>query len=312
MSNVITERFAAYNADTVEVARTMPDASADFSVFSPPFSSLYSYSNSPRDIGNVRDDAQFFEHYDFLIRETARVMKAGRIVAIHCMQLPTSKGRDGHIGLRDFRGDIIRAYEKHGFIYHSEVCIWKDPVQAMQRTKALGLLHKTIRKDSAMSRQGIADYLVIMRTPGDNPDPIAHTHENFPVLRWQRYASPVWAYTEGVDDEGFRICSAKETNDDDGINPGDVLGYRAARDPEDTKHICPLQLGVIRRAIRLWSNPNDVVWSPFMGIGSEGHVALQEGRRFVGAELKESYYRQAVKNLAEASIVRQPDLFASA
>jgi len=310
LHETVTERFALYHADTVEVARGLPSRSVDFSVFSPPFASLYTYSNSPRDFGNVKNDAEFFAQYDFLIRESVRVMKPGRLIAIHCMLMPTSKTRDGHIGLRDFRGEIIRAYEKHGFIFHSEVCIWKDPVTAMQRTKALGLLHKTIRKDSAMSRQGIADYVVVMRTPEDNVEPIAHTHEEFPVMRWQRYASPVWVTTGAADDEGFLICSAQETGDESsGINPSDTLQYRSAREHDDERHICPLQLGVIRRCIRLWSNPGEVVWSPFAGIGSEGFVALQEGRRFVGAELKRSYYEQAARNLREAQVVRQGGLF---
>lgn len=311
MHETVTERFAIYHADTVDVARGLPDRSVDFSVFSPPFASLYTYSNSPRDMGNVADDAEFFAHYAYLIKETARVMKPGRLVAIHCMLMPTSKTRDGHIGLRDFRGDIIRAYEAEGFIYHSEVCIWKDPVTAVQRTKALGLLHKTIRKDSAMSRQGIADYLVVMRAPGDNIEPIAHTHESFPVQMWQRYASPVWVTTGQPDEDGFLMCSAEETGDESsGINPSNTLQYRSAREHDDERHICPLQLGVIRRAVRLWSNPNDIVWSPFTGIGSEGYVALQEGRRFVGAELKKSYYDQACRNLHEAQTVKQHDLFA--
>jgi DNA modification methylase len=302
-----------YHGDTVDVARGMPDKSADFSVFSPPFASLYTYSASARDLGNVRDDAEFFGHYDYLIAETARVMRPGRLVAIHCMTMPTSKERDGHIGLRDFRGDIIRAYQKHGFIFHSEVCIWKDPVTAMQRTKALGLLHKTIRKDSAMSRQGLADYLVIMRTPGTNETPIAHTHETFPVERWQRYASTVWATLGPVDDEGFAtVLGTTDPRDDSStINPSDTLQYRSAREHEDERHICPLQLEVIRRAMRLWSNPGDVVWSPFAGIGSEGYVAIQEGRRFVGAELKRSYYEQAARNLASAK-PPQASLFGAA
>ncbi len=312
MHETVTDRFAIYHADTVDVARGLPDRSVDFSVFSPPFASLYTYSNSPRDMGNVADDAEFFAHYAYLIKETARVMKPGRLVAIHCMLMPTSKTRDGHIGLRDFRGDIIRAYQAEGFIYHSEVCIWKDPVTAMQRTKALGLLHKTIRKDSAMSRQGIADYLVVMRAPGDNIEPIAHTHESFPVQMWQRYASPVWVTTGQPDEDGFLMCSAEETSDEaSGINPSNTLQYRSAREHDDERHICPLQLGVIRRSIRLWSNPDEVVWSPFTGIGSEGYVALQEGRRFVGAELKKSYYEQACRNLREAQTVKQHDLFAS-
>jgi len=315
MDQEIGERFVAYHADTVDVAKSLPDHSVDFSVFSPPFASLYVYSNSPRDMGNVRTHDEFFAHYEFLIKEQARVMKHGRLVAIHCMLMPTSKTRDGHIGLRDFRGEIIRAYEKHGFIFHSEVTIWKDPVTAMQRTKALGLLHKTIRKDSSMSRQGIADYLVVMRTPGDNVAPIAHSHDSFPVERWQRYASPVWATLDGIDDEGFAICRANTVPSDDtsAINPSDTLQYRSAREHDDERHVCPLQLPVIRRAVRLWSNPGDVVWSPFMGIGSEGYVAIEEGRRFIGAELKKSYFDQAVKNLRFAqSGTPQRSLFAEA
>jgi DNA modification methylase len=306
------KNFAAYHGDTVEVARGLPDASADFAVFSPPFASLYTYSNSPRDMGNVRTHGEFFEHYAYLIKEQFRVMRPGRITAIHCMLMPTSKERDGHIGLRDFRGDIIRAYEKVGFIFHSEVCIWKDPVTAMQRTKALGLLHKTIRKDSAMSRQGIADYLVMLRKPGGNGSPIAHTTETFPIERWQRYASPVWVTTRGVDDEGFAVCSGETDPSDESsaINPSDTLQYRSAREHDDERHVCPLQLPVIRRATRLWSNPGDVVWSPFMGIGSEGYVALQEGRKFVGAELKKSYFEQSVRNLTLAENVGQGSLFA--
>jgi DNA modification methylase len=287
MSTTEGKRFVAYHGDTVEVARQLPSDSVDFSVFSPPFASLYTYSNSPRDLGNVRNDAEFFAHYDYLIEETFRVMRPGRNVSIHCMLIPTSKERDGYIGLRDFRGDIIRAYQKRGFIFHSEVVIWKDPVTAMQRTKALGLLHKQIKKDSAMSRQGIPDYVVTMRKPGVNDRPVSHTAEEFPVERWQRYASPVWM----------------------DIDPSDTLQHRSAREDEDERHICPLQLGVIRRCIDLWSRKDDVVWSPFMGIGSEGYVALQEGRRFVGAELKASYYEQAVKNLAEAEGQKQGALF---
>lgn len=312
-SQVITDRYAIYNADTVDVARAMPDAAVGFSVFSPPFSSLFTYSSSSRDMGNVRNDAEFWAHYEFLLKEQVRVMKPGRLVAIHCMQLPTSKERDGYIGLRDFRGDIIRSYQRHGFIYHSEVCIWKDPVQAMQRTKALGLLHKTIRKDSAMSRQGIADYLVVMRAPGGNTKPIAHTAEEFPVAMWQRYASPVWAFLGAPDPDQFSTITATETADESsGIDPSNTLQGRSAREEEDERHIAPLQLEVIRRAVKLWSNPGDLVWSPFAGIGSEGYVALQEGRMFAGAELKVSYYAQAVRNLAEAANTRQQMLFGAA
>ena len=286
-----SDRFVAFHGDTVDVARAMPDSSVDFSVFSPPFASLYTYSNSARDMGNVRSDDEFFSHYKFLIKESFRIMAPGRNVSIHCMLMPTTIQRDGYIGLRDFRGDIIRAYQAEGFIFHSEVVIWKDPVTAMQRTHALGLLHKQIKKDSAMSRQGIPDYVVTMRKPGKNEKPITHepgSATELPVERWQRYASPVWM----------------------DIDPTDTLqGYRQAREEPDERHICPLQLGVIRRCIELWSRPDDVVWSPFMGIGSEGFVALQEGRRFVGAELKTSYFEQAVRNLREAATVKQGGLF---
>jgi hypothetical protein len=307
----IGEKFAAWHGDTVDVAKGLPDESADFSIYSPPFGSLYTYSASPNDMGNVRDDAQFFAHYDFLIAEQMRVMKPGRLLAIHCMQLPTSKERDGYIGLKDFRGDIIRAHQKHGFIYHSEVCIAKDPVTAMQRTKAYGLLHKTIRADSTMSRQGIADYLVVMRKPGKNPDPVSHTFDTFPIERWQRYAACIWATCAGADDEGLAIITDEEIAGDDtsGIDATNTLQYRSAREHDDERHIAPLQLEVIRRAIRLWTNPNDVVWSPFMGIGSEGVVAIEEGRRFVGAELKRSYFEQSVRNLQAASTPRQIGLF---
>jgi len=314
IDQTVTERFSLFHGDTVDVARGLPDQSVGLSVFSPPFASLYTYSNSPRDMGNVRNDAEFFEHYDFLIAEQARVMKPGRLVAVHCMLMPTSKTRDGYIGLRDFRGEIIRAYEKRGFIFHSEVVIWKDPVVAMQRTKALGLLYKQLRKDSAMSRQGIPDYVVVMRAPFDNVEPVTKDENDFPVGLWQRYASPVWVTTEAIDQEGFLACTDKENPDDDasGIDPTDTLQYRSAREHDDERHICPLQLGVIRRCVRLWSNPDDVVWSPFAGIGSEGYVALQEGRRFVGAELKASYYQQAARNLREAETVKQQTLFGAA
>jgi len=274
----VTENYAAYHADCVDVVRSLPDASVDFSVFSPPFASLYTYSNSPRDMGNVRDHAEFYAHFKFLVGELLRVTVPGRLVSFHCMNLPTSKARDGFIGINDFRGELIRMFVDAGWIFHSEVCIWKDPVTAMQRTKAIGLLHKQLKKDSALSRQGIPDYLVTMRKPGDNPKPISNTNETFPVEVWQKYASPVWM----------------------DINPSDTLQFRSAREDKDERHICPLQLDVIRRALRLWSRKGDTVLSPFMGIGSEGYVALQEGRKFIGAELKESYFKQACANLKNA------------
>lgn len=278
LNQVVTDTFALYHADCVDVVRSLPDASIDFSVFSPPFASLYTYSNSPRDMGNVKDDKEFYEHFKFLVGELLRITVPGRLLSFHCMNLPTSKARDGVIGIRDFRGELIRIFTDAGWIFHSEVCIWKDPVTAMQRTKAIGLLHKQLKKDSCMSRQGIPDYLVTMRKPGENPKPVTNTNETFPVAVWQKYASPVWM----------------------DINPSDTLQYRSAREDKDERHICPLQLDVIRRALRLWSNPGDTVFSPFTGIGSEGYVALQEGRKFVGAELKASYFRQASANLAAA------------
>ena len=318
MDNVLTQEtgdsFTAFHADTVEVARSLPSESVDMAVFSPPFSSLFVYSSSERDMGNVRSDDEFFAGYDFLIREQFRVMKAGTNTAIHCMLLPTSKTKDGVIGLKDFRGDIIRAYQKAGFIFHAEVCIWKDPVTAMQRTKALGLLHKQIRKDSSMSRMGIPDYVVVMRKPGQRVAPVAHTHEEFPVEMWQRYASPVWVSTAGEDDEGFRRCVQSTASNADGIDQSDTLQVRSARENDDERHLCPLQLEVIRRMITMYSNKGEVVWSPFMGIGSEGVTAIEMGRKFVGAELKASYFGQAVRNLraAESAETAQGDLFGAA
>jgi DNA modification methylase len=281
----IGDNYALFNGDCVEVVRGLPDASVDYSIFSPPFASLYTYSNSPRDMGNVRNDDEFFEQFDYLVQELRRVVKPGHNVSFHCMLLPASKERDGYIGLKDFRSDLIKAFQNRGFIFHSEVVIWKDPVTAMQRTKALGLLHKTIRTNATMCRQGIPDYLITMRTPGDVVDRVAHGPD-LPVDEWQKLASPVWM----------------------DINPSDTLQYQSAREHDDERHICPLQLEVIKRGIRLWTRPGDVVLSPFAGIGSEGHCAIQMGRKFIGVELKRSYYEQASRNLAAAHMGTQ-DLF---
>jgi len=274
----ITKSYAIYRGDCVEGIKDIPENSIHWICFSPPFSSLYTYSNSERDLGNCKDDNEFFQHFEFLSSELFRILMPGRLMSVHCMNLPTTKMRDDQIGIRDFRGDLIRIFQKAGFIYHSEVCIWKDPVTAMQRTKALGLLHKQLKKDSCMCRQGIPDYLVTFRKPGDNPERVTHTNETFPVKIWQEYASPVW----------------------DDINPSETLQKTSAREDADERHIAPLQLEVIRRGLELWTNPGDIVFSPFAGIGSEGFEAVKNGRRFVGIELKESYYEQARKNLARA------------
>ena len=276
ISQIVTDRYALYNGDSCEVLKGIPDNSIHYSIFSPPFASLYTYSNSERDLGNCRTTSEFYEQFMFIVSELYRVLMPGRLISFHCMDLPLSKERDGIIGIRDFRGELIKVFENAGFVLHSQVCIWKDPVTAMQRTKAIGLLHKQIKKDSCMSRQGIPDYLVTMRKPGENPEPVTHTNETFPVAVWQRYASPVWM----------------------DINPSDTLQASSAREEKDERHICPLQLGVIRRALNLWTNPNDIVLTPFLGIGSEAVVSIEMGRRAIGCELKTSYYNQAVANCA--------------
>lgn len=304
-TNVVTgEDWEARLGDVVPAMRATADDSFDYSIFSPPFASLYTYSASERDMGNCRTHEEFFEHMRFLIPEQLRTLKPGRLLSFHCMNLPLSKQNDGVIGLRDFRGRLIAAYEAAGFIYHSEAVIWKDPVTAMQRTKALGLLHKQVVKDSCMSRQGIPDYLVTMRKPGVNEQPVngrfdryvgddgtgpAATDETrFSIEVWQRYASPVWM----------------------DINPSDTLQRESAREDKDERHICPLQLQVIERGIELWTNPGDLVCDPFGGIGSTGVVTLRAGRRAFLCELKASYFKQMVANLRQtenASV--QPDLF---
>jgi len=264
--------------DCVEVVGKLEHDTIDYIIFSPPFSSLYTYSNSERDMGNCKTDEEFFNHFTYLVKHLLKVLKNGHLVSVHCMNLPTTKEFDGYIGIRDFRGELIRIFQKAGFIYHSEVCIWKDPVVAVYRTKALGLLHKQLKKDSCMCRQGLPDYLVTFRKPGENDNPTTHTDDSFPVSFWQNYASPIWM----------------------DIDPSDTLQYRSAREEKDERHIAPLQLTVIQRALDLWTQKNDLVLDPFAGIGSTGYIAVRMRRKFVGVELKTSYYNQAVANLQNA------------
>lgn len=275
-----SKSFTAIHGDCVHALSDIPDNSVGFSVYSPPFGDLFVYSDSAADMGNVSGDDEFFEQYTYMIREKLRVLKPGRLTAVHCTDLPSRKGRDGFIGIRPFSDDIVRAHREAGFIFHCRVTVWRDPVVEMQRTKALGLLYKQIKKDSCMSRMGLPDYLLVFRKPGDNAieDRVGHDEKDFPVDQWQQWASPVWM----------------------NIRQGNVLNVRMARDGEDERHLCPLQLDLIERAIRLWSNKGDVVLSPFMGIGSEGFVSVKTGRKFIGCELKESYWKQAVKYIGQA------------
>lgn len=286
INQCVTESYAMYNGDSVEIIQSIPDDSIHYTIFSPPFASLYTYSNSDRDMGNCKDDGEFYQQFTYLVKELFRVTIPGRLLSFHCMNIPMMKSRDGVIGIKDFRGDLIRMFTESGFIYHSEVCIWKNPVTEMQRTKALGLLHKQIKKDSSMSRQGIPDYVVTMRKPGDNPQPISHTDDNFPVNVWQQYASPVWM----------------------DINQSNTLNRKAAREEQDEKHICPLQLDLIERCIKLWTNPGDIVLDPFSGIGSVPYEAVIQHRRGLGFELKTSYYEQSVSNMAQAVILSKQNM----
>ena len=293
----IEDKWAMYQGDACELINGIPDGSIHYSIFSPPFASLFTYSDSERDLGNNKNQEEFFNHFLYLSPELYRVTMPGRLVSFHCMNLPATISHDGFIGMKDFRGDMIRIFEAAGFIYHSEVCIWKDPLVQATRTKVLSLAHKQISKDSSRCGMGFPDYIVTMRKPGDNAEPIAHGRgferyygemdepkeqkkddprvNKYSHKVWQRYASPVWF----------------------DINQTDTLNVRMARDKNDERHICPLQLCVIARCLELWSNPGDIVLSPFAGIGSEGYQAIEMDRRFIGFELKESYYRQAVKYL---------------
>jgi len=282
--------WTLFNGDSCEIIKSIPDNSIDFSIFSPPFSSIFVYSDSERDMGNCATDAEFFEHFRFIVTELLRIMRPGRVAAIHCSDLPMFKYKDGAVGLKDFPGEIIRTFVDCGWIYHSRVTIWKDPVVEMQRTKALGLLHKQLCKNAAMVRQGIADTLVMFRKDGEdipvnrpsglNPKEYVGTNSAGNPMEtsidvWQRYASPVWF----------------------DINQTNTLNVRVARSDKDERHLCPLQLDVIERAIQLWTLPGEVVFTPFCGIGSEIYGAVKQGRKGLGIELKPEYCAQAVKNM---------------
>jgi DNA modification methylase len=256
----------------------LPDGLIDLAVFSPPFSDLFVYSDSERDMGNCGSHAEFMEHYAYFAQALFRAMKPGRIACVHCSDLPARKSKDGFIGLHDFGGDLIRAHQEAGWVYHARCTIWKDPVIEMQRTKALGLLYKQLKKDSARSRVGMPDYVLFFRKDEDNPNPITHDPDDLPVSMWQELASPVWMQ----------------------VNQTKVLNGRQAKGDQDERHICPLQLDVIERCLTLYSNPGDLVMDPFNGIGSTGYQAVKMGRRYIGVELKPEYARQAARFLEQA------------
>lgn len=282
--DIKTNNYWLMNGDCVERSKEIPDNHLDLVVFSPPFAELYVYSDKEADMGNVSNYEQFKTHFSYLIPQIKRTLKSGRICAVHCMDLPIQKGKEGFIGLRDFSGMIEEMFRNEGFIYHARTTIWKNPVTEMQRTKALGLLHKTIKKDSCMSRVGIPDYVLFFRNEGDNETPITHQDKDpsqpdyLPVDLWQKYASPVWY----------------------DIDYSRTLQYTTARDSNDEKHICPLQLDTIERIIHLYSNEGETVGSFFGGIGSEGYQALKMNRKSVSIELKESYFNLNKKNHANA------------
>jgi DNA modification methylase len=296
----VTDKVALYCGDSAEVLKSIPDESVGYMVYSPPFARLYTYSNSERDLGNCRNYKEFFEQFCYIGKELFRTLMGGRLMTVHCMDIPLMKERDGVIGLTDFPGDIIRMFQDIGFIYHSRCVVEKDPLIEATRTKALGLMHKQIQKDSAMCRQGLPDYIVTMRKPGENPEPIEHPDgfteyigENVPKGTpfthhvWRNYANPVWK----------------------DINQSLTLNKEGAREDKDEAHVCPLQLQVIERCIELWSNPNDIVLSPFLGIGSECYVALKRGRRAIGIELKDSYFRNAILNCQSVETQREQITF---
>jgi len=300
-----------WNGDSAEVLPGLPDHSVDLAVFSPPFSSTYTYSPSERDLGNVPSDAAFWEQFAFVSRELLRVMKPGRLVVVHVADLPAYENTHGYSGRRDFSGDTLRHFTDAGFLFHSKVTIDKNPQAQAIRTHSKGLLFVQLQRDAAAMWQAWADYLIVLRAPGKNGEPVRTelTQED-----WIEYARPVWPAGGGrdVDQVSAEWADALASQVWYGIRETDVLGVHEARENDDERHLCPLQLPVIERAVRLWSNRGDVVLSPFAGIGSEGVGALRNGRRFVGVELKPSYFRVASRNLAAtAAALHADDLFAS-
>ena len=316
LDQVEGDRYCAYNGDSCEVLTGLPDESVGLCVFSPPFPGMYAYTNSPRDVGNVKDFAQLVEHFSHLAGTLHRVTQKGRICCVHLTQEPVFKGRDGYIGLRDFRGDMIRVMEAAGWRYFSEVTIDKNPMLKASRTKEATLLFKTLAADSSMNRPALADYIVVFKKDGENANPIragiSERYDNrdgwITSDEWCEWAAPVWYRAmpkEKSPHYPFQEGYPSRGQQTDGINEGDVLrNFREGRENDDEKHLCPLQLGVIERCVKLWSNPDDVVLSPFMGIGSEGYVAIRHNRRFVGCELKPSYFRVACENLRDAELRR--------
>jgi hypothetical protein len=303
--------WTLYRGDCVEVVGQIPDCSVDFSVYSPPFADLFIYSESERDMGNCADDGEFAEHYAHLLGEMFRVIRPGRICAVHVSDLPARKSKEGWMGIRDFSGDVIRAHTAAGFHYHGRVTIWKDPVREMQRTKSHGLLYKNIRQDSTRNRMGFPDYILIFKRPPttkaeeDMVVPVTHTPKTFPLDDWQQIASPIWSTNETDNDRKMAALDHAWWD----IDQSKTLNAKPARDGKDERHMCPLQLDVIDRLCLMYSNPGDVCLSPFAGVGSEGVGSLARGLRFVGVELKDSYFERAALNLREAEGVEQVSLF---
>lgn len=305
------QNYSIYNGDSCEVIPQLPERCADLIVYSPPFSDLYVYSDSERDMGNSTE-AEFAQHYGHLLPHLFHALRPGRLCAVHCMDLPARKSVEGWMGLRDFSGDLIRMHQAAGFHYLSRITIWKDPVTQMQRTKSHNLLYKNIQEDTTRNYAGLPDYILLFRRPvldgeEDQTVKVRQTPETFSLDQWQQWASPVWPVNWAEIPETWRDPVWMDIDQQDTLNG--ERGRRAARSDEDEKHICPLQLPTIRRLVKMYTNPGEVVLSPFLGIGSEGYVSLQEKRRFVGCELKGSYFRAAAANLASIEDTRQRSLF---